>query len=47
MTRYGITKMLHRWGFRYTRPTYTLKRANPRKQQEFQGLKKTSPKTWC
>lgn len=36
MTRYGITKMLHRWGFRYTRPTYTLKRANLRKQQEFQ-----------
>ncbi|WP_245842379.1 transposase [Parageobacillus galactosidasius] len=28
--------MLHRWGFRYTRPTYTLKRANPQKQKEFQ-----------
>ncbi|KYD22758.1 winged helix-turn-helix domain-containing protein [Parageobacillus toebii] len=28
--------MLHRWEFRYTRPAYTLKRANPQKQKEFQ-----------
>jgi transposase len=37
MTRFGITKMLHRRGLSYTRPTYTLKRANPQKQQEFQA----------
>lgn len=36
MSRGGIGDMLHRWGFRYTRPTYTLKRANPQKQKEFQ-----------
>lgn len=36
MTRFGITKMLHRWRFSYTRLTYTLKRANHRKQQAFQ-----------
>lgn len=32
MTRMGIGKMLKRWGFSYTRPTYTLKRADPGKQ---------------
>lgn len=36
MSRGIICDMLHRWGFRYTRPTYTLKRANPQKQKEFQ-----------
>ncbi|MED4876231.1 winged helix-turn-helix domain-containing protein [Anoxybacillus geothermalis] len=42
--------MLHRWGLSYTRPTYTLKRADHRKQQAFQErvheLKKTPLKTW-
>jgi len=51
MTRFGITKMLHRWGLSYTRPTYTLKRVDLRKQQKFQEnvqeLKKTPLKTWC
>jgi transposase len=46
MTRFGITKMLHRWGLSYTHPTYTLKRTDLRKQQEFQenvqGLKNAS-----
>nr|WP_027410583.1 IS630 family transposase [Anoxybacillus tepidamans] len=50
MSRGGIGDMLHRWGFRYTRPTYTLKRANPQKQKEFQQemelIKKTCPTTW-
>jgi transposase len=49
MSRGGICDMLHRWGFRYTRPTYTLKRANPQKQKEFQQeielIKKTCPTT--
>lgn len=36
MTRMGIGKMLKRWGFSYTRPTYTWKRADPRKQEAFQ-----------
>ncbi|WMT18096.1 helix-turn-helix domain-containing protein [Parageobacillus toebii] len=36
MSRGGIGDMLHRWEFRYTRPAYTLKRANPQKQKEFQ-----------
>jgi transposase len=36
MTRFDITKMLHCLGLSYTRPTYTLKRADLRKQQEFQ-----------
>ena len=50
MSRGGICDMLHRWGFRYTRPTYTLKRTNPQKQKEFQQemelIKKTCPTTW-
>ena len=36
MSRNGIGDMLKRCGFRYTRPTYTLKRANPEKQAAFQ-----------
>ena len=35
MTRGGIGHMLKRWGFRYTRPTYTLKRADQNKQEAF------------
>lgn len=35
MSRQGITYMLHRMGFRYTRPTYTLKKANKTKQEAF------------
>jgi transposase len=36
MTRMGIVRMLKRWGFSYTRPTYTWKRADTRKQEAFQ-----------
>lgn len=36
MTRTGVGDMLKRWGFSYTRPTYTLKRANAKKQAAFQ-----------
>jgi len=36
MSRSGIKDMLHRWGFSYTRPTYTLKRADRQKQEAFQ-----------
>lgn len=36
MSRSGICEMLKRWGFSYTRPTYTLKRANRQKQKAFQ-----------
>jgi transposase len=36
MSRSGICEMLKRWGFSYTRPTYTLKRANRQKQEAFQ-----------
>jgi transposase len=46
MSRSGIGNMLKRWGFSYTRPTYTLKRANRQKQEAFQReldmVKKTS-----
>lgn len=46
MSRSGIGDMLKRWGFSYTRPTYTLKRANRQKQEAFQQeldmVKKTS-----
>ena len=38
--------MLHRWGFRYTRPTYRLEKADSEKQENFQRdldmVKKTS-----
>ncbi|WP_245797895.1 winged helix-turn-helix domain-containing protein [Domibacillus mangrovi] len=27
---------MHRWGFRYTRPTYRLKKADVEKQKHFQ-----------
>ena len=36
MSRSGICEMLKHWGFSYTRPTYTLKRANRQKQEAFQ-----------
>jgi hypothetical protein len=36
MTCFEIAKMLHRWRLSYTRPTYTLKRVDYKKQQEFQ-----------
>ncbi|MFJ5621680.1 winged helix-turn-helix domain-containing protein [Peribacillus loiseleuriae] len=36
MTRGGINLMLKRWGFSYTRPTYTLKRADKNKQESFE-----------
>ncbi|WP_431029988.1 winged helix-turn-helix domain-containing protein [Lysinibacillus sp. LZ02] len=35
MSRGGIGHMLKRWGFSYTRPTYTLKRADKKKQEAF------------
>lgn len=45
MSRGGIRHMLNRWGFSYTRPTYTLKRADKKKQaaftQQLDELKKT------
>lgn len=31
----GMSKLLHRLGFSHTRPTYTLKNADPAKQQTF------------
>jgi len=40
----GVRKLLHRLGFSYTKPTYTLAKADPEKQeafkQEFEELKK-------
>lgn len=36
MSRGGIAHMLHRWGFSYTQPTYTLKKADSEKQANFQ-----------
>jgi transposase len=40
----GTRALLYRMDFSYTRPTYTLAKANPEKQeafkQEFEGLKK-------
>jgi hypothetical protein len=44
MSRGSIDDMLHRWGFRYTRPTYNLKRANPQKefQREMELIKNLS-----
>ena len=45
MSRAGCTQWLHRHGFRWTRPTYVLDKADPIKQQAFvdalQELKKT------
>ena len=35
MSRGGIGHMLNCWGFSYTRPTYTLKRADKKKQASF------------
>jgi transposase len=31
----GVSKMMHRQGLSYTKPTYTLAAANPEKQREF------------
>jgi transposase len=42
----GTRALLYRMNFSYTRPTYTLAKADPQKQeafkQEFEGLKKTT-----
>lgn len=42
----GMLNVLHRMDLRYTRPTYTLQKANPEKQeafkQEFEKIKKTN-----
>lgn len=42
----GMCKVLHRLGLSFTRPTYTLAKANPKKQEEFKQqfelLKKSS-----
>ncbi|WP_338078367.1 winged helix-turn-helix domain-containing protein [Aneurinibacillus aneurinilyticus] len=35
MSRSGITDLLHRLNLRYTRPTYTLVKANKEKQEAF------------
>jgi transposase len=35
MSRNEITDMLHRWSFRYTRPTYRLEKADLEKQKHF------------
>ncbi|WP_090949569.1 hypothetical protein [Parageobacillus thermantarcticus] len=44
MTRFGITKMLHRWGLSYTCPTYEA--CGPSKttkiSRKSQGLKNVS-----
>lgn len=42
----GIGHMLKRWGLRYTRPTYTLKRADPNKQKTFKQELSMIKKTW-
>jgi putative transposase len=42
----GARELLYRLGFSHTRPTYTLAKTDPEKQeafqQEFEGLKKTT-----
>jgi len=35
MSRGGVARMLKRWGFSYTQPTYTLKKADHKKQEAF------------
>ncbi|MED0894649.1 winged helix-turn-helix domain-containing protein [Aneurinibacillus migulanus] len=49
MSQSGITDLLHRLHLRYTRPTYTLAKANKEKQEAFvqqmNWIKKTSPIT--
>ena len=35
-TQKGVSKLLHSLGLSYTRPTYTMKKADPEKQQHFQ-----------
>jgi transposase len=43
----GIRQLLYRLGFSYTKPTYTLAKADPEKQeafkQEFEEIKKIAP----
>lgn len=43
----GMRNLFERLGLSYTRPTYTLKKADPQKQEQFrekfEGLKKTAP----
>lgn len=34
-SRTGANKLLHRLGFSFTRPTYTLEKADPQKQEQF------------
>lgn len=47
----GMRDLLYRIGFSYTRPTYTLKKADPEKQQkfreDFETVKKNSCRTRC
>ena len=48
----GMRDLFYRIGLSYTRPTYTLNKADPEKQdafrQQFEGLKKTSQRgDWC
>ncbi|MEH7463646.1 winged helix-turn-helix domain-containing protein [Bacillus thuringiensis] len=48
MSRGGVSRMLKRWGFSYTQPTYTLKKADKKKQEFFQrelSLIKKTPHT--
>jgi transposase len=45
MTRGGIGLMLKRWGLSYTRPTYTLKRADKNKQKSFERQLEVIKKT--
>ena len=33
----GVLKLLHRLGFSHTRPTYTLAKADPAKQEAFRA----------
>lgn len=50
MSRSGIHKMLLNMGFSYTRPTYTLAKADVEEQKRFlhdmEMVKKTYPTTW-
>jgi len=47
----GMLKVLHRLNLSYTRPTYTLAKADPQKQEEFKAefaaLKKTPRRKNC
>ena len=47
----GTRELLYRLGFSFTKPTYTLAKADPAKQeifkQEFEGLKKITSARNC